>query len=105
MQHAPISNIPNGDVAKGETIASYVQPFPAKGLGYQRVVFTLYKQNAKVDFSSFKLADVQYIPIRFERFLGVQLECYKLRNTKLHTTPFLWFQLCRIPDAIQSWLL
>uniref|UniRef100_T1GAU4 Uncharacterized protein n=1 Tax=Megaselia scalaris TaxID=36166 RepID=T1GAU4_MEGSC len=51
------SNIPNGDVAKGETIASYVQPFPAKGLGYQRVVFTLYKQNAKVDFSSFKLAD------------------------------------------------
>lgn len=51
------SNIPNGNVEQGDTIASYIQPFPAKGLGYQRVVFTLYKQSSKIDFSKLKLEE------------------------------------------------
>lgn len=49
------SNIPNGDVSKGETIVPYLQPFPPKGTGYHRHIFILYKQEKKLDFSSYKV--------------------------------------------------
>jgi len=47
-------NIPDGDVNRGETVFNYLQPFPAKGTGYQRMIFVLYKQSSKIDFSSIK---------------------------------------------------
>jgi large subunit ribosomal protein L38 len=40
--HWLVGNIPNGDVSKGETIFNYLQPFPAKGTGYQRMIFVLF---------------------------------------------------------------
>lgn len=49
------SNIPNGDVSKGETIVPYIQPFPVKGTGYHRHIFVLYKQERKLDFSKYKV--------------------------------------------------
>lgn len=49
------SNIPNGDVSKAETIVPYLQPFPARGTGYHRHIFILYKQEEKLDFSSYKV--------------------------------------------------
>lgn len=54
------SNIPNGDVQKGDVIVNYLPPFPPKGIGYQRFVFILYKQNKKLDFSSLKLGSEDY---------------------------------------------
>nr|XP_014099961.2 39S ribosomal protein L38, mitochondrial [Bactrocera oleae] len=54
--HWFISNIPNGDVKKGEVLVEYLPPFPPKGVGYQRMVFVLYKQNGKLDFSKYKLS-------------------------------------------------
>lgn len=48
-------NIPNGDVSKGETIVPYLQPFPPKGTGYHRHIFILYKQDKKLDFSSYRV--------------------------------------------------
>lgn len=53
--HWFISNIPNGDVSKGETIVPYIQPFPVKGTGYHRHIFVLYKQEKKLDFSKYKV--------------------------------------------------
>ncbi|XP_053947609.1 39S ribosomal protein L38, mitochondrial [Anastrepha ludens] len=53
--HWFISNIPNGDVKQGEVMVEYLPPFPPKGVGYQRIVFVLYKQNGKLDFSKYKL--------------------------------------------------
>ncbi|XP_059616637.1 large ribosomal subunit protein mL38 [Phlebotomus argentipes] len=52
--HWLVTNIPNGDVAKGDLIVPYLQPFPVKGLGYQRYVFVLYKQNNKLDLKDYK---------------------------------------------------
>lgn len=49
------SNIPNGDLSKGETIVPYIQPFPVKGTGYHRHIFVLYKQEKKLDFSKYKV--------------------------------------------------
>lgn len=50
------SNIPNGNVKNGEVMVEYLPPFPPKGVGYQRMVFVLYKQNRKLDFSKYKLS-------------------------------------------------
>lgn len=47
-------NIPGGDVSKGETVFNYLQPFPAKGTGYQRMIFILYQQTSEINFSSIK---------------------------------------------------
>lgn len=49
------ANIPNGEVNKGEVLIDYLQPFPPKGIGFQRFVFVLYKQNKRIDFSNFKI--------------------------------------------------
>jgi hypothetical protein len=46
------ANIPGSDVQKGETLCSYLQPFPVHGAGYLRYVFVLYKQNKRLDVSS-----------------------------------------------------
>lgn len=45
-------NIPDGDITKGETIYDYLQPFPTKGTGYHRLVFVLYEQTQKLDYST-----------------------------------------------------
>ncbi|XP_008186104.1 39S ribosomal protein L38, mitochondrial [Acyrthosiphon pisum] len=52
--HWLVGNIPGGDVNRGETVFNYLQPFPAKGTGYQRMIFVLYKQSSEIDFSSIK---------------------------------------------------
>jgi len=51
------SNIPNGDVTKGDIIVPYLQPIPIKGTGYHRYIFVLYKQDKKIDFSKIQLSD------------------------------------------------
>ncbi|GAB6032578.1 hypothetical protein CHUAL_011467 [Chamberlinius hualienensis] len=50
--HWFIGNIPGNDVSKGEIVCDYLQPFPARGTGYHRFVFILYKQQSKIDFSA-----------------------------------------------------
>ncbi|XP_059486059.1 large ribosomal subunit protein mL38 [Neocloeon triangulifer] len=52
--HWMIGNIPGSDVSKGEVIFDYLQPFPMKGIGFQRMVFVLYKQENKLDYSKLK---------------------------------------------------
>lgn len=54
---------------QGETIAPYIQPFPAKGLGYQRMIFILYKQHSKIDFSKFTIGEGK---IGEERFFSTR---------------------------------
>lgn len=52
--HWFIGNIPGADISKGEIIYNYLQPFPPRGVGFQRLVFILYKQEKKMDYSSLK---------------------------------------------------
>lgn len=47
-------NIPGGNISEGETVFNYLQPFPAKGTGYQRMIFILYKQSNEINFSPIK---------------------------------------------------
>nr|XP_039271418.1 39S ribosomal protein L38, mitochondrial-like [Styela clava] len=50
--HWLVGNIPGGDVLKGNTIVDYLQPIPARGTGYQRMIFVLFEQSDKIDFIS-----------------------------------------------------
>ncbi|KAJ4432200.1 hypothetical protein ANN_20816, partial [Periplaneta americana] len=47
-------NIPGSDISKGEVVWNYLQPFPPRGTGYHRLVFILYKQDKKMDYSKLK---------------------------------------------------
>ncbi|XP_046676936.1 39S ribosomal protein L38, mitochondrial-like [Homalodisca vitripennis] len=53
--HWFLGNIPGRDISKGEVIANYIQPFPARGTGFQRLIFILYKQTEKINYSSLTL--------------------------------------------------
>ncbi|KAG8179482.1 hypothetical protein JTE90_027194 [Oedothorax gibbosus] len=52
--HWFIGNIKGNDLQTGEVLCDYLRPFPMRGTGYHRLVFVLYKQKSKVDFSSIK---------------------------------------------------
>lgn len=47
-------NIPGSDVTKGDCLVDYMRPIPAKGIGYCRYVFVLYKQEKRIDYSEYK---------------------------------------------------
>ena len=48
-----VGNIPGNNVSEGEELSSYLQPFPPRGVGFQRLVFLLFKQSdGKIDYSN-----------------------------------------------------
>lgn len=52
--HWLIGNIPSNEISKGEVVYDYLPPFPPVGTGYHRLVFLLFKQEGKVDYSNLK---------------------------------------------------
>ncbi|KAK0134300.1 39S ribosomal protein L38, mitochondrial [Merluccius polli] len=48
--HWLVGNIPGGQVQLGQELCDYLAPFPAKGTGFQRYVYVLFKQEGLVDF-------------------------------------------------------
>ncbi|NXR11134.1 RM38 protein, partial [Semnornis frantzii] len=49
--HWLVTNIPGNDIKLGQEICHYLPPFPARGTGYHRFVFLLFKQDHSIDFS------------------------------------------------------
>lgn len=43
-------NVPGGAVQSGEELCHYLPPFPAKGTGFHRYVYVLFKQEGPIDF-------------------------------------------------------
>ncbi|KAG7474008.1 39S ribosomal protein L38, mitochondrial [Solea senegalensis] len=48
--HWLVGNIPGGAVQAGEELCHYLPPFPAKGTGFHRYVYVLFKQEALINF-------------------------------------------------------
>ena len=42
------SNIRGSDVSSGDVVVPYLPPVPPRGVGYQRMVFVLYKQTQPI---------------------------------------------------------
>lgn len=43
-------NIPGNAVQAGQELCHYLPPFPAKGTGFHRYIYVLFKQDAHIDF-------------------------------------------------------
>ncbi|KAM6951471.1 large ribosomal subunit protein mL38 [Aplochiton taeniatus] len=48
--HWLVGNIPGGAVRLGDELCHYLAPFPAKGTGFHRFVYILFKQEGMMDF-------------------------------------------------------
>uniref|UniRef100_A0A8C5WMC4 Large ribosomal subunit protein mL38 n=1 Tax=Leptobrachium leishanense TaxID=445787 RepID=A0A8C5WMC4_9ANUR len=48
--HWLVGNIPGNQVLSGDEVCHYFPPFPAKGTGYHRYIFILFKQEGPVDY-------------------------------------------------------
>ncbi|CAI9606395.1 unnamed protein product [Staurois parvus] len=49
--HWLVGNIPGNQVLSGEEICHYIPTFPAKGTGYHRYIFILFKQEERIDYT------------------------------------------------------
>ncbi|XP_061563975.1 39S ribosomal protein L38, mitochondrial [Cololabis saira] len=48
--HWLVGNVPGGAVPAGEELCHYLPPFPARGTGFHRYVFILFKQEGPINF-------------------------------------------------------
>ncbi|XP_070708032.1 large ribosomal subunit protein mL38 isoform X2 [Pempheris klunzingeri] len=48
--HWLVGNIPGGAVQAGEELCHYLPPFPAKGTGFHRYIYVLFKQEGPINF-------------------------------------------------------
>ncbi|XP_022445277.1 39S ribosomal protein L38, mitochondrial isoform X1 [Delphinapterus leucas] len=94
--HWLVTNIPGNRVAEGQETCPYLPPFPARGSGFHRFAFLLFKQDKPIDFSG----DTRPSP------------CYQLAQRTFHTFDFykkhqdamtpagLAFFQCRWDDSV-----
>ncbi|XP_051864450.1 39S ribosomal protein L38, mitochondrial isoform X2 [Drosophila albomicans] len=88
--HWFISNIPNGKLNEGEVLADYLPPFPPKGVGYQRLVFVLYKQTARLDLSAHKLDAKDHVNLEKRSFSTLQF--YRQHQDELTPAGLAFYQ-------------
>lgn len=48
--HWLVGNIPGGAVQAGEELCNYLPPFPARGTGFHRYIYVLFKQEGPINF-------------------------------------------------------
>ncbi|XP_053702900.1 39S ribosomal protein L38, mitochondrial [Synchiropus splendidus] len=48
--HWLVGNIPGGAVCSGEELCHYLPPFPARGTGFQRYIYVLFKQDRTINY-------------------------------------------------------
>ncbi|KAK6629428.1 hypothetical protein RUM43_003245 [Polyplax serrata] len=94
--HWMVGNIPGGDIEKGEIIWDYLPPFPPRGIGYQRLIFVLYKQEKKISYSKLK-KKVPCLELKDRSFKT--LEFYRERQDKLTPAGLSFFQCNWDPTA------
>ncbi|KAK2708490.1 large ribosomal subunit protein mL38-like isoform X2 [Artemia franciscana] len=81
--HWLVANIRDGDIKTGEVMCDYLPPFPPKGVGYQRLVFILYKQDSLIDLSEYKIKHENRYQLQLRTFSTYDF--YK--NLEDHITP------------------
>lgn len=84
------ANIPNGKVAEGQVLAEYLPPFPPRGVGYQRMVFVLYKQQSRLDLSAHKVDKQDYTKLEKRSFST--LEFYRQHQDELTPAGLAFYQ-------------
>ncbi|KAH8280781.1 hypothetical protein KR054_012380 [Drosophila jambulina] len=88
--HWLIANIPNGQVKDGQVLAEYLPPFPPRGVGYQRMVFVLYKQQERLDPGSYQLAEADFSNLEKRTFST--LDFYRKHQEQLTPAGLAFYQ-------------
>ncbi|XP_016993093.2 large ribosomal subunit protein mL38 [Drosophila takahashii] len=88
--HWFIGNIPNGQVNEGQVLAEYLPPFPPRGVGYQRMVFVLYKQQERLDLSQYQLAKEDFSNLEKRSFST--LDFYRQHQEQLTPAGLAFYQ-------------
>ncbi|XP_056912986.1 39S ribosomal protein L38, mitochondrial isoform X1 [Takifugu flavidus] len=70
--HWLVGNIPGKAVQAGQELCHYLPPFPARGTGFHRYIYVLFKQDARIDFKE----DIR------------PLQCHSLKDRTFNTLEF-----------------
>lgn len=87
--HWFVGNIVEGDISSGEVLCDYLQPFPPRGTGYHRMVFVLYKQHQRIDFSKYR-KEQPCLSLKERNFST--LDMYRELQDVMTPAGLAWFQ-------------
>ncbi|GCC39835.1 hypothetical protein chiPu_0023488, partial [Chiloscyllium punctatum] len=94
--HWLVGNIPGNAVSEGEDICHYFPPFPAKGTGYHRCIFILFKQDDVIDFKEdFRPSPCLSLKMRTFK----TCDFYKKHEDQLTPAGLAFFQ-CRWDESV-----
>ncbi|XP_061472212.1 large ribosomal subunit protein mL38 isoform X2 [Rhineura floridana] len=94
--HWLVANIPGNKIEAGKEICHYFPAFPAKGTGYHRYVFLLFKQLQPIDFTE----DVRPIPCHSLKMRTFKtLDFYKKHQSEMTPAGLVFFQ-CQWDDSV-----
>lgn len=71
-------------------LAEYLPPFPPRGVGFQRMVFVLYKHQGRLDLGSYQLADADYSDLAKRTFST--LDFYRQHQEQLTPAGLAFYQ-------------
>ncbi|KAM4691197.1 large ribosomal subunit protein mL38 [Rhinophrynus dorsalis] len=94
--HWLVGNIPGNQVLSGDQICHYFPPFPAKGTGYHRHIFLLFKQEQHIDFRE-ELRPNPCHSLKLRTFKT--LDFYRRYEEKLTPASLAFFQ-CAWEDSV-----
>ncbi|CAG0913364.1 unnamed protein product [Notodromas monacha] len=87
--HYLVGNIKGADFSTGDVICPYLGAFPPKGAGFYRYVFMLYKQDAEIDFSKYRVSEKR-VDLKERTFST--LDFYADLQEKMTPASFAFFQ-------------
>ncbi|XP_068120574.1 large ribosomal subunit protein mL38 isoform X2 [Hyperolius riggenbachi] len=94
--HWLVGNIPGNQVLLGDEICQYFPPFPAKGTGYHRHIFLLFKQDEHIDFTE----DMRPAPCHSLKMRTFKtLDFYRKYENKMTPGGLAFFQ-CKWDDNV-----
>ncbi|XP_072846619.2 large ribosomal subunit protein mL38 isoform X2 [Pogona vitticeps] len=94
--HWLVANIPGNRIEEGEEICHYFPAFPAKGTGYHRYVFLLFKQDQQIDFTE----DVRPKPCHSLNMRSFKtFDFYKKHQSDMTPAGLAFFQ-CHWDDSV-----
>ncbi|XP_072013325.1 large ribosomal subunit protein mL38-like [Amphiura filiformis] len=96
--HWLVGNIPGDAVSDGDVLLDYLPPFPARGTGYHRLVFVLFQQNGKVDYSQ-ETVSLPCTSLQDRTFST--LEFYRKYQNMITPAGLRFFQ-CRWDESVQG---
>ncbi|XP_038632424.1 39S ribosomal protein L38, mitochondrial isoform X2 [Scyliorhinus canicula] len=94
--HWLVGNIPGNAVSEGEDICHYFPPFPAKGTGYHRCIFIIFKQDELIDFKE----DFRPSPCHSLNFRTFKTFDFYKKHQDLMTPAGLAFFQCRWDESV-----